>query len=639
MIVVCLFFVLNYHAIGQSSPITFGAISREDLEMQPYAHEKGAEAVVMNDFMSANIIYNDGFKIEIQRHVRIKIFKPSGFDQANIRIDYTRDDDLTDLKAATYNLVNNELVATPVERKQFYKEKTLPYRYATRFAFPQVREGSVIEFSYKEFQDEIREFVPFDFQRSIPVRHVEFWSVIPDIFTYTIKYNGNDKIKRNQSQKNGYFETQSTLLKINVWTGNHLPSLQPEPEMPESREYFPGVRFSLTEVNFPGIRTFEVAPSYKKLTTDILQFGGLGPQLDNRLLFSREVKEITQEKTGKIEQMKAVYDHVCNHVNWNGFEYPVPNEPIRIAYRDKTGNNADINSILINMLRTAGINADPVVLSTRSNGTLNQVVALMGDLDYMICLAEIDGREFLLDATNRFRPMGMLPFRCLNRQGWVLNESRGRWVDLLNNEKKSVRKFYDFMFDAGGKISASVKATYEGYDADYMRELIHNQTIAGLTEEFADSIGSYKISNLEVQNLENIYEPLSITYSLESNSTLISGDNLVFFKPLFGSPGNPWIKDERIYPVDLGCPGYYNITCVYHLPDNLKIEEIPQSIRLILPGSDAIYTYRISNNNNLLTLNEELEMTRTWFEPGEYSVLREFYTQINKKKNEMVVMH
>jgi len=60
---------------------------------------------------------------------------------------------------------------------------------------------------------------------------------------------------------------------------------------------------------------------------------------------------------------------------------------------------------------------------------------------------------------------------------------------------------------------------------------------------------------------------------------------------------------------------------------------------LILPGSDAIYTYRISNNNNLLTLNEELEMTRTWFEPGEYSVLREFYTQINKKKNEMVVMH
>jgi hypothetical protein len=44
------------------------------------------------------------------------------------------------------------------------------------------------------------------------------------------------------------------------------------------------------------------------------------------------------------------------------------NEGVKKAYKDKTGNVAEINLMLTAMLRYAGLNANPVLVSTRSNG-------------------------------------------------------------------------------------------------------------------------------------------------------------------------------------------------------------------------------------------------------------------------------
>jgi hypothetical protein len=41
---------------------------------------------------------------------------------------------------------------------------------------------------------------------------------------------------------------------------------------------------------------------------------------------------------------------------------------LKKAYKDKTGNVAEINLMLTAMLRYAGLNANPVLVSTRSNG-------------------------------------------------------------------------------------------------------------------------------------------------------------------------------------------------------------------------------------------------------------------------------
>lgn len=644
IIVISLFLATlsGHRAVSQTSPITFGAVSRADLEALPYPQEQGAEAVVLSDFEAARLIYKDGFKVEITRHVRIKLLKSSGYDYANIIIEYSLGDKLLNLKASTHNLVNDKLEEIPVGHKQFYEEKTTYWDKTMRFAFPQVREGSIIEYAYTLEQQEIRRFTPFTFQQSIPVRYVERWATIPGYFNYSLNFAGNSKIKQSHKREDAFFHTYSTPFDYYEWTGSHLPPLQPEPNMPESNEFLPGVRFSLASVNLPGTWRFEVAPTYKKLTEDLLIGTEFANQLGNSRLFKDEVSRVISGRITPIEKMQAIYDHVKDHIRWDGMERGIPFESVRIAYRDRTGNNADINTILINMLRTAGISADPVMLSTRENGTLNPFVALTGDLNYMICRAEIDGKQYLLDATDQYRPLGMLPFRCLNREGWLLHATRGRWIPLLQEEKRSLAEAYDLTIDDNGRISGRATITLDGYTALEYRRFIQNQSESGIREEKIATAGNLKITDMRAKNLAEINEPLILTFSLEMDHRLQSGHDFYFFQPLanlFGSLDNSWIKDERTFPIDFGCPVYSEISCIYHLPESIQLGDLPQNLKLGLPNDEALFIYRISHAGDDLTVSGELSLVKTWFDPEQYPALREFYTQVIKKTNEMVILH
>ena len=57
---------------------------------------------------------------------------------------------------------------------------------------------------------------------------------------------------------------------------------------------------------------------------------------------------------------------------------------LRNVMNKEKGSSAEINMILIAMLRSAGLNADPVILSTRSNGSLNQNSAMMQQFNYLV---------------------------------------------------------------------------------------------------------------------------------------------------------------------------------------------------------------------------------------------------------------
>ena len=145
VIIWILFSLFANRIIPQAPAITFGQVSLQDLETAPLPLEKGANATVLCDLATAYMIYNNGFKIEYNRHIRIKIFNPSGYGLANIQIPFTKSNTITGLKAFTHNMEDDQPVRVAVSQKQFYTEKVDPYHNVIRFTFPNIREGSVIE--------------------------------------------------------------------------------------------------------------------------------------------------------------------------------------------------------------------------------------------------------------------------------------------------------------------------------------------------------------------------------------------------------------------------------------------------------------------------------------------------------------
>ena len=68
------------------------------------------------------------------------------------------------------------------------------------------------------------------------------------------------------------------------------------------------------------------------------------------------------------ERIAAVFNYVKSNVKWNDFKGYSCNDGVKKAYKDKVGNTAEINLMLTAMLRFAGFNANPVLVSTRDNG-------------------------------------------------------------------------------------------------------------------------------------------------------------------------------------------------------------------------------------------------------------------------------
>jgi len=86
---IIVFFIGISTVFSQKLDIKFGDISKADLEMKVYKPDPGADAVILSDVGSADlVIQGDDFKVLLVRNVRIKIINKNGLDYANVEIPY-----------------------------------------------------------------------------------------------------------------------------------------------------------------------------------------------------------------------------------------------------------------------------------------------------------------------------------------------------------------------------------------------------------------------------------------------------------------------------------------------------------------------------------------------------------------------
>ena len=87
--------------------------------------------------------------------------------------------------------------------------------------------------------------------------------------------------------------------------------------------------------------------------------------------------------------------------------------------------------LLYNLLSEQDINVTPILLSTRNNGLPTKIYPVISDFNYIIIRAIINGKQYFLDATNKYLEFGQIPFRCLNQYGRLLDFKKGsKWIPI-----------------------------------------------------------------------------------------------------------------------------------------------------------------------------------------------------------------
>lgn len=655
---------------AQDAPIKYGKIDIADLQMKTYPKDTSAEAVVLGDIGRSYFVYseNDGFQVVYERHRRVKILKKSGYDWATIKVDLynngnSNKEDLFDLKGFTYNLENGQIIKEKLEKESIFMDKKDDHHSTKRFAFGKIKEGSIIDYSYKIKSDFYYNFRDWAFQSSIPVAWSEFSASIPNYFSYRQQMQGYEPIFINKEEsghisfsikilgeyENGIsgkriptsFEKVETNTKEFRWAMKDLPAIREEPYMTTINDYVAKMEFELSSTQFPGSGFKNYANSWESLNARLLENESFGLQLSRSGFLKEMVSVIKASSKDTLQQIDMAYNLIKKSMTWNNVETFYVESNLKKALEAKTGNVSDINMLLVALLRDLGYDANPVILSTRENGRILESTVLLSKFNYVIAQVDIGGRDLLLDATALQTSTGILPVRCLNGQGRLISKKNPRWIDLKSSYKFSETSIINLTLSSDGNAKGDLSINHLGYNNVSERKKYYKEGKDKYLELCKKDNANWKIQKTDIQNLEDIIAPFVAKHDLIVNDfSNVAGDK-IYFNPIMHNAQreNPFKNPDRKFPVDFGALVEEIFVATYTIPQGYVVEEIPKGAKVTLPDDGGRFTYIVGiNEDGHISVSSKIILKKAMYFAEEYEVLRKFYDQIVQKHAEQIVL-
>jgi hypothetical protein len=603
--------------VSAKSPIKFGKPDLEDLKMKVYTPDSTAEAVVLCSYG-----YFDATRYEFTATYRIKILKKSGTSWGTKVFNSTNNN--VSVRGITFNLEGDEVIESKLKNESILKKKMINSLYTVSVAMPNVKEGSVIdlEVSSNGLPHEWR------FQDLIPVRYSELTIEDSPYINY-------------QSNFFGYIPFDVTTR--GHWEISNIPAFKKEPYMDSYTNYINKVEFDLQSVNIPGVLYEDYASSWEEVGETLDESSYFGRILSGSSGYLKEIaEEIEATCSTKEEKLKTALDKIkC--IKWNNENSVVAStNALGSVYKDKLGNSADINLMLINLLERLDIKAYPIVLSTRDNGQLSYINPSLNKLNYIVCGVPVNENIQILDATEQKLPFGLLPERVLNDHGRILySKEKTDWIRLKTDKKDSEKSYFQLTLNRDFSLEGKVTASYSDYGAYNKRtELYSYNSDEDYIRHCEQKIPGLEIKNLSFQNKEDIDSKLVEVWDVKLNDKVDAIDDMIMINFGFSDEfkESPFKLDTRVYPVNYPYCFNRSNTVMLQIPEGYEVMELPEPAVIRMPGNSAFFMLNYSKQGNIIVMNLRFDMNKQLFLQDEYPILKEFYTQIIKKQAQPLIL-
>jgi len=620
---------------------TFGAITYDDYEFDRKRLDSNANAVVLKEFGTASIRLDDNtgrLELIFEHHVKIKIYNKEGFKQANIIVPMYKDDNreetISDLKASTFNYIDGKFVETAMDRKAVFTENRSKYTRLTKFTLPNLREGSVIEYSYQLRSPNLFTFKSWEFQTDIPKVISEYLVFIPGIYTYNVSLRGYQKLA---DQK---VELSKECLRLSgvpidcskiSYVMKNIPAFIEEDNMTAPSNFKSAIYFELAEAQNINGGKISYTKTWKDVDYELVSDRNMGSQMKKKDVFKDVIPGLVKDAPDELAKAKAIYNYIKKQIKWNNYYGKYTEDNIKNAVDSRSGNVADINISLIAALSTANLDAEAVILSTRDNGTVNKLYPVLTEFNYVVAKVNIGDKSYLLDATEPLLPFGLLPLRCINDQGRVINVKKpSYWIDLKASQKTTTNYILNGELTDDGKVKATLTTHTQGYAAlNKRKDILRYTSPDEYVEKLDERLTRIKILSHKISNLDSVENALKESYEVEF--TVNDGSNGQFyFSPFFINPvsKNPFNLSDRTYPVDLGASSDERVIINLTLPGNYKMIEKPQNMAIALPNAGGKYLLQCAFEGDKIAVSQMLQFNNAIYQPDEYFALKEFYSKI-----------
>jgi transglutaminase-like putative cysteine protease len=651
-------FIFSIIYAQDKPPVKFGKISADDFKTTVYSIDSNASAVVIADIGSSQILGNlkGWFSIEHRHFKRVHILNKNGYDLANVEIslytDGRNEEELQNLKAYTYNLENGKVVETRLDVKSsVFRDKVSKNFVRKKFTFPAIKEGSIIEYEYTVSSDFIFNLQPWEFQGSYPRLWSEYEVSIPEFLYYVFLRQGNFTTTQKSRQENYRVVDSrgagaSDEYRFTAGVTDHrmimknVPALKEESFTSTLDNHIAKVEFQLAEYRPPlvqGVRN--VMGNWTQVSEELLKDENFGQQLsrDNSWM-SEDLRKAVGNAATEMDKAKNIFSYLRTNFTCTNYNRLTTDKSLKNILTEKKGSEAEINLLLVAMLRKAGITADPVMLSTKSHGYTYPVYPILDKFNYIVCRAKIDNKITYLDASRPRLGFGRLHWECYNGHARVVNTEATPLEFSADSIRDSKLTSLMLFTNEKGELSGAMQQTPGYYESYSLRNRIKEKGQEELFKDIKKAFGAeVEIANTRVDSVDMVEEPIQINYDVKLN---MEKEDIIYLNPMFGEgyKENPFKSAERYYPVEM--PYTFDETYILRMdiPKGYELDELPKSARVNFDEEGkSFFEYMIANSGETISFRSRIKMIRTYYLPEEYEILREFFSLIVNKHNEQIV--
>ena len=623
------------------------------LKQGKYSIDTSASAIVLYECINFDM---NTWIYKIRKVV--KIVKKSGSEYGNIAItslNYNQGDDvgkITGIRGTTYNLDGEKIIKRKIDKDNLAIEST-NRMYEKKIAMPEVHEGSIIDYSYEIQGVNISKW---NIQEAIPKLYTRFELCIPPIINITT----DDQIvpvfiKKNEDKKNDIdsllpfsytFEGSNAKgLMQQCWVRRNVQAFENEPYLPCESNYCEKMLVYINSIHYLG--DHGILNNWDEINKQLVEnYHFFRAITEWNTPIKEKSKELAGNDTSDINIAKKIFKFVRDSISLNKSTSLFSDRDLAKILNAGSGTSAEMNLLLIALLRHQNLSCSPVILATKDNATPTGEKAEFIKYNHVICLLRLNGKKYYLDASEKYNPFGRIPPYCLNGYARVIDKNKQDTCGVTFTPDMEKEKALYSVTTTNSDIDNYTLnfKLYYGDDAAIDKRTEWNDDTTKIKKYvlsfLKDMTLETKLIQYRVYNLNDPEKQLTLDFSVsiawpkEKGATVYLNPYFINF---FGT--NPFKDAKRKYPVEL--PGTQNLTYTLNLklPDGFEIDEMPKSGIIKIDGTDQ-YKNMLDYNkdNNTLSIDSRLQMQHIFYPVNEYDVLKEFFQKMGDEQQKTLVI-
>lgn len=619
----------------------------EDLKLTSYAKDPSEAAEVI--YKTYHYYITDG-ELHLDVISRVKIYKKDDAKKFLEEEIYTyigrnhNEEKITSLKVNTYNLENGKIATTTVDKNSKYKSKENKNYTVTKFAFENVRDGSVVEYKYSVISPFVYVIPKVMIEDVVPIRYCEYVFDTPKYYGYNINYKGSLKAFKQEVAEKTLYGVESKTYRFAY---KDIAAYRDEKYVNNIDNYRTSIRAELNSTDFPisggtayqsglsgGFKSYGM--SWMDIRKQLYDDENFGDELKRTNLVKDILPQEIKAIKNSAERAANVLMFAQSKYSWNGEYSAFTDKGIKELINTRSGNSAEINLLLILLMRSADLEAEPVLLSTVGRGLLTAYSPSIATFNYVLALVDLDGKPTLYDATSKMTSPNLIRPEALNYFGYVMTKTDAKAINIFCPGKSVTYLTVDAKLNPDG--------TFGGNFSDRDTQLFammnnekHDKDKADYQKTYYKEKYKFPYSNIKTGVTEK--GDFETSFDFDSDTFVDGIGGKLVFNPLlflFNKSHEFDQSEERRSPIEL-YTGYDKIKKVtITLPDGYAFENVPKSKKIRTEDNAIQYVYKVTQAGNKLTVETTTTVEDPVYPKEYYPAFKQIFDNITKMEGQVV---